>query len=97
MSSIIRIEIDMHDKAKTEEKFPQMKKEFLEKMKENPSAQVLKPSMELRNGIIFVEIDALFAILAEKVMPQIKDSISRDFIKQAKEQGLTASIKCYLK
>jgi len=97
MGSVICIEIDMHDKAKTEEKFPQMKKDFLAKLKEDKAAAFLSPKMELKNGIVVIEINALFEAIAKKVMPTIKDSISKDFIAQAKADGLEASIECYLK
>lgn len=97
MGSVICIEIDMHNKAKTEEKFPQMQKDFLEKLKENKSASFLQPKMELKNGIIVIEINALFEAIAKKVMPTIKDSVSKDFIAQAKADGLHASIECYIK
>ena len=97
MGSVICIEIDMHNKAKTEEKFPQMRKDFLAKLKENKSAAFLNPKMELKNGIIVIEINALFEHIAKKVMPTIKDSVASDFIAQAKADGLEATIECYLK
>ena len=97
MSSIICIEIDMHNKDKTEEKFPQMRKEFLENLKMDKGAGFLNPKMELKNGIVVIEINALFEAIAKKVMPTIKDSVAKDFIAQAKADGLEASIECYLK
>ena len=97
MSSIICIKINLHNKALAEAKFPSIKEGFMKEMDKNPGAKMLQPKVYLDNGLIFIEINAFMESVARKVMPTIKDSLVKSFLEQAKRDGLTASIDCYLK
>ncbi len=53
MGSIICVEINMHNKALAEERFPTIKDGFLKEMEKNPGAKMLSPKVYLDNGLIF--------------------------------------------
>ena len=97
MSSVICVKIDMNNKAMAEEKFPTIKKGFLEEMNKNPGAKMLNPKVFIKDGIIFIEINAFMESVAKKVLPTIKATLVKDFLAQAKRDGFEASIECYLK
>jgi len=97
MGSIICVEINMHNKALAEERFPTIKDGFLKEMEKNPGAKMLSPKVYLDNGLIFIEINAFMESVAKQVMPTIKNTLVKEFLEQAKKDGLEASIECYLK
>ena len=97
MSSVVCVKIDMNNKAMAEEKFPTIKKGFLAEMDKNPGAKILNPKVFIKDGIIFIEINAFMESVAKKVMPIIKATLVKDFLAQAKRDGFEASIECYLK
>jgi len=97
MSSVIVVKIDMHDKAAAEQKFPSIKEGFLKEMGKNPGAKMLSPKVFLEEGIIFIEINTFMETIAKQLIPQLKKTVVKDFLAQAKRDGWKASIDCYLK
>ena len=97
MSSVICVKIDMHNKTMAKEKFPTIKAGFLAEMDKNPGAKILRPKVFIKDGIIFIEINAFMESVAKKLIPTIKSTLVKDFLAQAKKDGFEASIECYLK
>lgn len=97
MNETICIEFELPNQETAITEFPKMQKTFIDGIKKQPAAKLLKPQISRQENKIFIELKTPSPIIAGMILPLIETQMKTEVAKEMEKNGYCVKTRCYQK